>query len=412
MKNKVLAVLLSAVVAFGLWLYVITVVSPESEKTYYEIPVVLQNKAILEERGLMIVSDVPTVTLVLKGNRTTLNDLNEANINVITNVANIDKVGIHNLTYDISLPGNISQNEVTVQNSSTDLVTVKVENKAKRMISVELDYMGTSVEEGFIADLENVMLDHAGIVVSGPESVISRIEKAVIQVNLDGQTQSIVGEYQYTLCNADGDPVNAEMVTTNVAAVNLTIKIQRVKEIALVYDVIEGGGATVDTSTITLEPATIRVSGSDLLLENLNELNVGTINLGEILKDQQLQFPIVLPDGITNETGVDTVTVKVKFPQLMMKTFRVTSITAINVPEGLEVDMITEALDVTVRGPIAMVQAMKSSDIAVTVDFAGVQIGTATMRADVIIDEIFSDIGAVGVYQVSATLQEPDEKGK
>ena len=73
-------------------------------------------------------------------------------------------------------------------------------------------------------------------------------------------------------------------------------------------------------------------------------MNIGTINLGEILKDQELQFPVVLPDGITNETGVDTVTVKVNFPQLMMKTFRVTSITAINVPEGLEVDMITEAL--------------------------------------------------------------------
>ena len=44
MKNKILAALLSVAVAFGLWLYVITVVNPESEKTYYEIPVVLQNK--------------------------------------------------------------------------------------------------------------------------------------------------------------------------------------------------------------------------------------------------------------------------------------------------------------------------------------------------------------------------------
>ena len=47
MKNKVLAILMSVVVAFGLWMYVITVVSPESEKTYYDIPVVLQNKNIL-----------------------------------------------------------------------------------------------------------------------------------------------------------------------------------------------------------------------------------------------------------------------------------------------------------------------------------------------------------------------------
>ena len=129
MKNKPLAFLMSILVAFGLWLYVITVVSPESEKTYYESPVVIQSKNILAERGLMIVSEDPKVTLELKGNRTTLNELNEANINVITNVANIEKPGTYNLTYNISYPGNIPDNEITVQKSSTDLITVTVENK-------------------------------------------------------------------------------------------------------------------------------------------------------------------------------------------------------------------------------------------------------------------------------------------
>ena len=59
MKNKFLAMAVSVVVAFGLWLFVITVVSPESEKTYFDIPVVLQNKDVLEQRGLMVVSDTP-----------------------------------------------------------------------------------------------------------------------------------------------------------------------------------------------------------------------------------------------------------------------------------------------------------------------------------------------------------------
>ena len=131
MKRKFISILLSAVVAFGLWLYVITVVSPESEKTYYDIPVVLQNKDVLGERGLMIVSDVPKVTLSLKSKRTILNDLNEANINVLVNVANIEKPGTYRLTYDTSFPGNVAYNEVSVMSSSTDLISVKVENKIK-----------------------------------------------------------------------------------------------------------------------------------------------------------------------------------------------------------------------------------------------------------------------------------------
>lgn len=412
MKNKFLAIILSAVVAFGLWLYVITVVSPESEKTYYDIPVVLQNKEILAERSLMIVSDVPTVTLVLKGNRSVLNDLNEANINVIANVANIEKPGIQNLTYDILYPGNVSQNDVSVQSSSTDLVTVKIENKIKRMIEVEIDYGGTAVPEGFIADLKNAQLDYKGIVVSGPESVMNKVRKAIIHVDLTNQTQTIINEYEYVLCDKDNQPIDARLITTNAEKVNLTVKIQRVKEIKLVVDVVEGGGATEETSTILIEPETIRVSGSDMLLENLEELNIGTINLAEILQDEELSFELVLPEGITNETGVDTAVVKVKFPQLMKKTFSVTNIAALNVPEGLEVDMITQALEVTVRGPIGLVQKLKATDFTVNVDFAGAQLGTATMKAEISIPDAFADVGAVGTYQVSATLQEPTEEEK
>ena len=61
MKSKLWMAILSLVVAFGLWLYVITVVSPESEENYYDIPVTYQND-ILEERGLMIISEKPAVT--------------------------------------------------------------------------------------------------------------------------------------------------------------------------------------------------------------------------------------------------------------------------------------------------------------------------------------------------------------
>lgn len=410
MKNKLVAVIISAVIAFGLWLYVITVVSPESEQTYYDIPVILQNKDVLNERGLMVVGDIPTVTLVLKGNRTILNELNEANINVMTNVANIEKPGSINMTYSISYPGNVSYNDVSVQSSSTDLITLKVENKVKKIVPVIIDYGGTAVPEGFIADLKNPQLDRNSVTVVGPESVVEPIHQAIIQVDLTNQTKTMVNEYQYTLCDHAGKPVDVGMATTDVENVVLTLPIRQVKEIALVVDIIDGGGATSKTSTVTVAPKTIRVSGSDTLLENLNELKIGTINLGEMLLDETLTFPVILPDGITNETGVEQATVEVMFPQLMIKTISVTEINTLNVPEGLEVDMITQALEVKVRGPISLVKKIKESDLTVTVDFAGAQIGTATMLAEVTLSEEFKDVGAVGTYQVSATLQDPDEK--
>jgi len=405
MKNKALAVLVSAVVAFGLWLYVITVVSPESEKTYYEIPVVLQNKNILSERGLMIVSDDPKVTLALKSDRTILNDLNESNINVIINVANIEKPGTHQLTYDISYPGNIPYNEVTVMSSSTDLITVKVENKIRKTVPVVLDYGQSAVPEGYTADKENAELDYTAIEVSGPESVINQIETAVIQVDLNNQTKTLAGEYQYTLTNRQGEPVNSELVTVNVEKLSLIVKIQKVKEIQVIVDIINGGGATTENCTITVDTTQIQISGADTLLEDLDSLTIGTINLAEITKDQVLTFPIVLPEGVTNQTGVEQVTVDIKLPKLETKTLKVTNIQAVNIPDGLTETIVTKTLQVTVRGSEKSIKAIKETDLSVVINLAEAQEGSITMKADVVISESYADVGAIGTYQVSVNLR-------
>ena len=49
MKSKIWHVVLSVLVAFALWMYVISFVSPESDETFYDIPVSYQND-VLEER--------------------------------------------------------------------------------------------------------------------------------------------------------------------------------------------------------------------------------------------------------------------------------------------------------------------------------------------------------------------------
>lgn len=404
MKNKFLAILLSAVVAFGLWIYVITVVSPESEKTYYEIPVVLQNKEILAERGLMIVSDTPTVTLSLKSDRTILNDLNEANINVITNVANIEKPGTHSLTYTIAYPGNIPDNSVSVQSSSTDLIVLDVENRIRKTVPVVLDFGESSVPADYIADIKNPVLDYTSVEISGPESVVNQITQAVIRVDLKDQTKTIVRETQYALCNEAGEPVDAEKITTNVGKINLSVKIQRVKEITLNIEKIYGGGAAETNSTVKQDLTTIRVAGSEALLEKLDALTVGTVDLSKLMENTTLFFDINLPEGVTNLTGVDRVEVEVSFDNLMVKTFEITDFRTANVPEGLEAVLITQRKEVTLRGPADQIQSLTASDIWMEADFSGEQAGTVTVNGRVIIEK-YPGIGAVGTYEVSATLQ-------
>lgn len=406
-KSKLLTILLSVAIAFGLWLYVITVEQPESEKTYYDIPVVLQNESILTERGLMITSERPTVTLHLSSTRTNLNQLNESNINVISNVGTIVTPGTHELPYSVSYPGNIPSGSITRQSSRPDMITLKVENRITKQVPVVPVYSG-SVAEGLLADKENILLDYTMIDVSGPESVLERITKAVIAVDLEGKSETIVQECAYTLCDEAGEPVDSQWVTTNVEAVNLTLQIHRVKEVSLQVNVVAGGGATELTSSISIEPRTILISGSEALLEGLDVVELGTINLGEIDTDTVLKLPITLPEGITNETGITEATVEVKFPNLRTVSLNVDNIQLINVPEGLEAELVTQMLEVKLRGPASMIEAISKEDVTISVDLVDAQAGTDKYAAQITVSSAYHGVGALNSYTVMVTLTEAE----
>ncbi len=404
MKSKILAGLLSVTIAFALWFYVINVVNPDYEETYYDVPVVLQNESVLTERGLMIIGEVPAVTLRLKGNRSDLVEVNSSNLSVMANVAGIAAPGEHLVSYTPSYPGNIPSNAISVQKHDPDYITLQVAKMLTKTVDVKLNYIG-SVAEGFIADKENAVVDYASIELSGPEDVVRKITQAVVDIHMDQMSETVVGEYVYTLCDAKGEPVDAQYVTTNVEKLNVSVTVQRVKEISLKVDVIAGGGANTENTVITMSTEKIQVTGSDAILENLEELKVGTVDLGEILEDTVLKFPIVLPTGIHNETGITEVEVGVKFEDLTTKTLNLTGFKTVNVPAGMSVQLITQALEVVVRGPEKYVNEITAKDCSVTVDLSGAQPGSATIKAEITTSANFSEVGAVGAYSVSATVR-------
>ena len=415
MKKNVVTFIVSLALAFGLWFYVVTVINPEFEDNYYNIPVVLEGEGLLEERGLMITAiENPTVSMRLKGNRSYLVGMKNSDITVIADVSKLSRAGTYHVSYEEAFPGNIPDNAIEVQTRTPDAITLVVEEKISKPVEVVVDYGRTNVPEGFICDKEGISFGPGGpaVTVTGPKSVIDRITQAVISIDLSDRRESIIEEsFVFTLCDSEGMPVDAEMVKTDVAEVDVTLRIQRYKDIDLKVEVIDGGGATEKTSSITILPDKIRISGNETMLEKIEDtLVIGTIDLSKLLEDTQLTFGIVLPENITNESNITEATVDVKFPNLRIKTVSITEINAINVPEGLAVDMITQKLEIKIRGPIALVERIKASDITVTVDFAQAELGTATMRADVAIDNKFGDVGMVGTYHVSATLLEAVEE--
>lgn len=406
MKNKLAAAALSIFIAMALWLYVITTVSPGSKETYYNIPVVLANESVLTERGLMITSQsATTATLVLSGNRTDLSKVDQSNITLKADLSAIYEPGNQiPITYTTSFPGNVASNAFVIESKTPGRIYLNVERRVSKAIPVEVKWIG-SVPDGFIADRENKLLEHPTVQITGPQSVTDQIEKAVVEVDLTDQRESISRDCTYTLCNVEGEPVDAGLITTNVEQIHLEVKIQRVKDVLLTYHLVEGGGAKAENAEIILSMDKIRVSGSEAALELMgDQLVVGTINLAEIDQNTTKTFTIPLEEGITNLTGVTEVTAEIRLTGLRTKDFLVRQINVVNVPEGLEVELITQELTIKVRGPSAQITSLKSDDVMVVVDFTGAEVGTATFPVRAVFTDGFRDVGIFKSESVSASV--------
>ncbi len=412
-KNKAYSIALSLLIAFGLWLYVVTTVSQEDDATFYNIPIVLEGEASLAEKNLMITGQSSqTVALHLSGARSDLNKVNSGNITVKVNLANIDEPGERiPLSYSsISYPGDVPNNAFVVESRSPGQIYLDVDYRRTKEVQVKVKYTGNRSEE-FLYDTENATLDNAAVNISGPAAVVDQITDAIVEVDLTERTSSISEGFRYTLCDKDGEPVDAAQITTNLEEIHLDLPIQKIREVQLKLDVIYGGGANAENTTIVIEPRSLRVTGGQAVLDEFGDSHLlGTLNLADLDRPTNEQtFPIILPEGITNQTGVTEAKVKIKFAGLKIKEFTVEDIQMVNVPEGLNVELISTNLTVKVRGLASQIDKLTAGDITATVDFSNAEPGTATYRATVSFSEGFTDLGALKTVSVSATVQEAEE---
>ena len=407
MKRKIVTALLSLLAAIALWVYVITVVGPEDQQTFRDIPVVFQGASALEDRGLMLLTkDVPTVTLELSGNRSDLNKLSPSNITVTVDLSKIYDPGKNAVIPNVSYPGNVANNAITVQSRNPSGITLEVVRRAHKDVPIAVDFTGALSEEYM---KEAPELEMETVRISGPEDVVQKIDSARIEIALSEENKTtIVGEYTFTLCDWDKKPVDAahiEISGEEAKAISVTVPIKRVKEIPLTVKVTEGGGATEANSSIVIEPESILVSGDEELLANLNELQIGTVDLRTILEDQEMTFPVTLPEGIVNETGITEAKVTVSFPNLLVKTFTVTNISAVNVPEGMSATVSAKEQEVTIRGSRAQVEALTAENLTITVDCAAAEQGNQKLTAVVAIAGNPADVGAMGTYTILVQLE-------
>ena len=401
-RNKLGALALSFAIALSLWMYVRTYVKPDYEQTFYNVPVALEGGPKLAERQLMLLSEEEyEVNIKVHGNRQDVSKINSGNIQLVANLADIYEPGEHNLTYTIIYPGDVPTGSVSAERNP-DRVRVVVARKKTKEIPVKVVYEG-DVPADYIKDTAAMELDYTYVEITGPEEVVDKIDHAAVTVQCSGRTESIYESYRYALRDSDDKPVDAEYITTSVSEVKVYLPISMVKKIPLTLTLVDGGGATADTTKLVIEPAEISISGSEAALNALPELNLGTIELDQITQDTTREFEINLPEGVQNVSNLSTAKVTISFPKLATREFTITEFTPLNLPAGMAWEPLTKQLTITVRGLKSEVQRLNAADILVQVDLAGVE-NTAAVEPTIRFPENLPSLGEVGSYSISVQI--------
>lgn len=355
---------------------------------------------------MMITSDTDmTVTLKLSGKRTDLNKLKSSDIAAVVDLSRITEAGEKKVSYSVSIPGD---SNIDVVGRQPDSLSLTVMEWAAKEIPIELAYE-SRVPEGYYVDRQSASLEYETVTVTGPKAIINQVEKAKITLNLENRIETISESLRYALCDTEGNPVeDVSSVTTDRGEIRVTVSIQQLKELKLVYTVLDGGGLTAEDVKVTEDYNTVTVAGSTAALLGLEEINLGTVDLSEIPESTELVMPIKLPEGVSNQSGFTVVHLKVELPELETRTYSVSKFRTDNVPQGLAAQIYTQVLEVKIRGRGPVLDRIKPEYITAVVDLTGEAAGMFSLPVEFEIEGFgtVDNVGAIEKYSVKGKLSE------
>ena len=368
MKNKLLMLLLSLSISFGLWLYVVTVISPESEQVFYDISVELVGNDYLNSKNLMVISSTNNlrVDLTLRGNRSDLKKLNGSNITVIADLSKITEPGDHRLDCSVSA----GTAEVVAQNPGH--VSVVVAEKLTKTVPVKISYVG-SVANGFEEDRQSVSLDHTTVTISGPKETVDKIAYASITVDLTDEMVTFVDDYPMVLCGYDTRPVaDVSYLSTNVSAIRTVVQVNKVKKVTIRFNpVYNDSGLSQDMATIYPALDTVTLVGSSEALEKVSDVIVFDVELSKYSSACTETFVPQLPEGVQCREEIQAY---IQIPDMVGRWLTVSQFEFYNVPEGMSVQ-VSNYPSVEIWGPRDVLEKISSDDVVAMVDCSNLNTG-------------------------------------
>ena len=396
---------ISILVALGIWVYVDITQDITASKEVSNIPVEFQGEdTTLAERGLMLLPDSETtIDLKLEGAKSILAQLDTAKLRVQADLSAVTETGIQTVPCRVIYPEYKFSSRLTATTPTNSFnITIDVGELYSREVEIHCDIQGT-VAEGYIAGEPQFTPEKLEL--RGPQEEVDAVSYAKVSLNIEDATETVDQALPYVLYNEAGEPISGGDIHAVQDEIRVVLPVDVVKELPLEIDFQEFPGLSKNNISYQIEPASIVVSGEASLLNDVDRLVLDSFDLSQLGGNEVYHYVIQLPEGCTNLSGVTRATLTISFIDLVQDTRTATEFQAENVPEGKSVTILTDELTVRIQGTAADVAAVHDRDITVRADLQEVSAasGTYTVPAEILIST-GGDVGVVGTYQVTVIL--------
>lgn len=330
MKNKLTNNLgmriLAVVIAILIWIIVVNVSDPIIDSTYSGIPVEIVNADAISKQNKTyeVLNDTDNITVTISAKRSINDLLGRDNIRAIADLSNLD---MEKGTVRIKLETNKYNDKIESIKGKTDTLEVAIENLQKKQFAIISQVNGEPVDGYVIGD---TALDQNVVTVQGPESIVSKIDKAVVEASVAGMAASISTTSAIRYYDAEGNVLDSTRLSGNISSVNFKVDILSTK--ALGFRFYTSGNPAADYSLagdITSDIDVITVAGKSNVLSGITAIAIPAAAID--LEGKKDTFTITLdvtkylPDNVSlvDDDFDGKITVTVPIEKMETKDFTV-----------------------------------------------------------------------------------------
>ena len=345
--SDTMKIVVSFIFAALLWYYVVTDQNPLITKSY-DIPVKLLNMEYIEKNDLILMQNPNNlkVTIKLKGYKDNLELVSQLSITASADLMGIKSKG--EIRTNISFSG--IPNGITLVDQSASELILNLDRKVSSHLKVSYKYTGR-LADGFAPVLNNI--DPTEILITGPESIVSKAKYALLTIDITGLTGDTIKEQTVSIYDAENKELNDISILPKIQRVSLSLGV--IKLIPILpqftgkalegYSVLERG----------IYPKFVSIAAKKDVLDSIKEIKTEKISIAGISERMEKTVKLILPPGIALVGNDVQIRAYADIEKVISKDIK-KNIEIRNLGEGLSVEGITQDIIITVVGPESIVE--------------------------------------------------------